>query len=71
MIFLHRISARNLRDTDFNESVVFKLCSNIKLNKSLRPDMIHQNVLKECEAELSYPLHTLFRKSLDDGSLPH
>ena len=33
--------------------------------------MIHPNVLKECAAELSYPLHTLFRKSLDEGSLPH
>ena len=33
--------------------------------------MIHPRLLKECAHELAYPLYIMYRKSLDDGNIPH
>jgi len=53
-----------LSDIDFSSDDIMKILSN------LGPDKIHPSVLKECADVLAYPLYLLFRKSLNEGSLP-
>ena len=59
-----------LANVVFNESDISKILRNLKPNKSPGPDKVHPRVLNECASELSIPLYILFRKSLDEGTLP-
>ena len=59
-----------LSDIDFSSDDIMKILSNLKADKSPGPDKIHPSVLKECADVLAYPLYLLFRKSLNEGSLP-
>jgi len=47
-----------------------EILSNLKADKSPGPDKVHPSVLKEYADVLAYPLYLLFRKSLNEGSLP-
>ena len=52
-----------------SEDVYEQLC-NLNENKSSGPDNIHPIVLKKLAEVWTYPLTTLFHKSLDTGNLP-
>ena len=49
---------------------VFKILSNLKVNKSPGFDNISARVLKELAAEISDTVTSLFQKSIDTASLP-
>lgn len=59
-----------LEDITFTQQDVKHILSQLKANKSPGPDEIHPNVLKEGCVELAKPLYMLFRKSLDEGTVP-
>jgi len=61
---------QNLDDISFSVNDIAQLLLHVNSTKSPGPDNIHPQVLKECAGELSLPLHTLFRKSLNCGKLP-
>ena len=65
-----KIVKGKLANVFFNESDISKILRNLKPNKSPGPDKVHPMVLKECASELSTPLYILFRRSLDEGTLP-
>jgi len=55
---------------EFSELDVAGKLSNLKLNKSPGPDMLHPRVLHEIRNELVRPLTFIFNKSMNDGVLP-
>jgi hypothetical protein len=59
-----------LNDIQFSEQEILQLLLKVNVNKSPGPDNIHPRIMKECAAELSGPLFTLFRASLNEGVLP-
>jgi hypothetical protein len=59
-----------LNDIQFSEQEILQLLLKVNVNKSPGPDNIHPRVMKECAVELSGPLFTLFRASLNEEVLP-
>ena len=59
-----------LVDVNFTCDDVLKLLLCLKPDKTPGPDLIHPRVLKECAHTLALPLFTLYKKSLDVGSIP-
>ena len=51
------------------EDVKAILCA-LDPNSSMGPDGFHPHFLKFCSASLSYPLYTIFQRSIVEGSLP-
>lgn len=49
---------------------VQQILLNLDGNSAMGPDGLHPMLLKSCAAELSHPLHVIFCRSLDEGSLP-
>ena len=39
-------------------------------NSAMGPDGLHPLLLKSCAAQLAYPLYIVFRRSLNEGTLP-
>ena len=59
-----------LEDFDFTVSDVFYILSHLKESSAPGPDGIHPKVLVECATNLSIPIFTIIRRSLDSGCLP-
>lgn len=60
----------SLEDLNLSQAAVEKCLETLKTTCSPGPDGIHPRVLKEAAGQLSGPLATLFRKSVDSGTLP-
>ena len=58
-------------DIEFSEEDVDTLLTKLKDNKSPGVDNIHPTMLKNLHSELKKPLYLLFRKSLDEGTVPN
>ena len=54
----------------FSRDDVLQLLMKVNICKSPGPDNIQPRVLKECASELSLPLFTLFKSSMEFGMLP-
>ena len=59
-----------IADIEFSEEDVDTLLTKLKDNKSPGVDNIHPTMLKNLHSELKIPLYLLFRKSLDEGTVP-
>ena len=60
-----------IADIEFSEEDVDTLLTKLKDNKSPGVDNIHPAMLKNLHSELKKPLYLLFRKSLDEGTVPN
>ena len=60
-----------IADIEFSEEDVDTLLTKLKDNKSPGVDNIHPTMLKNLHSELKKPLYLLFRKSLDEGTVPN
>ena len=60
-----------IADIEFSEEDVDTLLTKLKDNKSPGVDNIHSTMLKNLHSELKKPLYLLFRKSLDEGTVPN
>ena len=60
-----------IADNEFSEEDVDTLLTKLKDNKSPGVDNIHPTMLKNLHSELKKPLYLLFRKSLDEGTVPN
>ncbi len=58
------------RDIDYSIEDVYKKLLNTKDDKAPGADGIHPKVLHECCRTLADPLHTLFRRSLQEDHIP-
>lgn len=68
--FIDRIYQEPLKDLEFTVEQVSKKLQSLNPSKAPGIDSIHPRVLKECHAELSRVLVTLFNKSINDSILP-
>jgi len=57
-------------DISFDTDVVLKALSKLRSDKAMGPDGVSPRLLIETKEEISYPLYLLFRKSLDESSVP-
>ena len=60
-----------LKDLKFTPGDVQKILEKLKPEKAQGRDGMHPRVLKELHQELALPLYILFRKTLDEGTLPN
>ena len=65
-----RRGTAELVDIEFSCEDVGRILMNLKPDKSSGPDEVHPKVLKECAAELTYPLYVLFERSMQTGRVP-
>ena len=54
----------------FSPADMEKACSELRANAAPGPDGVPAMLLKSCKKVLSQPLYTLWRKSLDSGTIP-
>jgi len=66
-----RCLADPCEDVVFTEEAILDKLTNIKINKSPGPDLLHPRVLHEARYQLATPLRLLFEKSYTTGTLPH
>ena len=59
-----------LLDVDVSQSIVEKKLKNLNKNKAPGVDGIHPSLLRELSKQLSGPLSILFRRTLDEGTVP-
>ena len=59
-----------LTEIEFSETDINIACSELSASSAAGPDGVPSNLLKICRNELSLPLYTLWRKSLDQGKIP-
>ena len=59
-----------VEDIEFTVKEVEDAIDSIPTYAAPGPDKFPAVILKECKKELSYPLYTIWRKSLDDGKIP-
>ena len=57
-------------DIDLSTESVARKLSSLKPSSAPGPDSIHPRVLRDSASTLATPLHILFRKSIDSGTLP-
>ena len=60
----------SLNDFSFSPEDIEKACSELKSTAAPGPDGVPASLLKTCKKELSKPLYTLWRSSLDSGLIP-
>ena len=57
-------------DVQITHEEVDLILTSLDHQSSMGPDGIHPMILKTCHAQLSYPLHLIFKKSLATSTLP-
>jgi Reverse transcriptase (RNA-dependent DNA polymerase) len=67
---LEEREVQQLTEIKIMQEEVLKILKSLKTDKSPGPDGIHARMLKECAMELTKPLCTMFRQSLNEGKLP-
>ena len=60
----------SLNDFSFSPEDIEKACSELRSTAAPGPDGVPAILLKSCKKELSKPLYTLWRSSLDSGLIP-
>ena len=60
----------NLEDIDFTEDDIMKAIDSISTSSAPGPDKLPATVLKSCKETLAYPIHKIWRKSLDTAEIP-
>ena len=60
----------SLNDFQFTPEDIEKACSELKGTAAAGPDGVPAILLKTCRKELSKPLYTMWRSSLDSGKIP-
>ena len=60
----------SLNDFSFSPGDIEKACAELNSTAAPGPDGVPASLLKTCRKELSKPLHTLWRLSLDSGTIP-
>ena len=60
----------NLIDIEFTREDIEAACSELKTNSAAGADGVPACLLKLCKKQLSKPLYTLWRSSLDKGQIP-
>ncbi|XP_065654662.1 uncharacterized protein LOC136081286 [Hydra vulgaris] len=68
-IFERRPYQENLGDITINFEATLAYLKGLNPNKSIGADNISPKVLKECSAQMTYPLTLLYNKALSEGSL--
>jgi len=68
-IFVHP-DDRKLTDVSFSQEDIDKELDKLRIDKAAGADGLSPRLLLEIKREISYPLFILFRKSLDDASVP-
>ena len=64
-------SGAQLCNIDFSEADIIKAICEISPTAAAGPDRFPAMLLKQCRTALSKPLYLIWRKSLDDGQIPH
>ena len=59
-----------LTDVEITEEAILEVIKSLDTSKSPGPDNIHPRVLKETADVIAYPLHLIFKGSLNAGLLP-
>ena len=67
---LQEITKKRLLDVDVSQSINEKKLKNLNKNKSPGVDGIHPSLLRELSKQLNGPLSILFRRTLDEGTVP-
>ena len=60
-----------LTDITVTAESVEEVLLTLNANKAAGPDGVENKILKECAEEMAPVLQQLFRKSIDDGEVPH
>ena len=58
-------------DVIFSDEIILDKLSNLKINKSPGPDLLHPRILYEARHQLLTPLRLLFETSYKTGTLPY
>jgi len=61
---------RKLKDVIFTQEDIDKELDKLRIDKAAGADGLSPRLLSETKREISYPLFVVFRKSLDDASVP-
>ncbi|XP_065675658.1 uncharacterized protein LOC136091872 [Hydra vulgaris] len=69
-IFERRHYQEDLGDITINFEATLAYLKGLNPNKSIGADNISPKVLKECAAQMTYPLTLLYNKALSEGSTP-
>ena len=65
-----RSFASPLTEIDISHSLVLDAMKSLNASKSPGPDGIHPRVLKEAAEQIAFPLHLIFKSSLETGEIP-
>ena len=60
-----------LTSIDITEEMTLEILKSLNPSKSIGPDGIHPRILKETSDILAFPLHLIFRSSLQHGMIPN
>lgn len=66
----HQVFDGRIEDIQFSVSDVQAVLKKLDINSSMGPDDIHPHLLQRCAEQLAYPFYIIFRKSLDNSTLP-
>ena len=66
----HQVFDGQIPDLQFTVADVQALLGCIDGNSAMGPDEIHPLVLKQCAVTLARPLHVIFQRALNEGSVP-
>ena len=64
-------NAQNIDNINITAEDIMKRLLKLDINKSAGPDNIHSKILREVAEPFSPVLESIYRKSLDEGILPH
>ena len=68
--FPHQQFDGKLDEVIFPEDQVLRALQNLNGNTAMGPDNLHPLLLKNCAAQLAYPLHVIFTRTFKEGQLP-
>ena len=63
-------SSEECMDIQFSENDILQILNKLKTDKSPGPDELLPRLLFEVKDEIVYPLYILFRRSLNESSIP-
>ena len=66
----HQQCSGRLEDVDFDPADVRNALLALDVNSAMGPDGLHPHLLKACAGNLAHPLYRIYKRSLEEGSLP-
>ena len=61
---------QSINTIDLNEAIILKAIDKLNVSKAPGPDGIHARIIKECKDSFSILFNIIFKKSLNEGTLP-